>query len=146
MVVIVCQYGQCFDFKGFLKLCLGFGRWVLTKRRCVDNLWTTEEKSMAHPLLNKTVIVRSNPSGCWHGTLQSLDGDTVTLTDARRLWRWWSAIGVSLSGVAAEGLRPSKLDQCHIAVPVAIATVFSVCEILQATEKATASIVGCPVR
>ncbi len=54
------------------------------------------------------VIVRSSPSGCWAGTLVSRDGDTVTLANARRLWRWWAAEGVSLSGVAAKGIHPKK--------------------------------------
>jgi len=83
------------------------------------------------------VIIRSSPSGCWAGTLVEICGDTVTLADARRLWRWWAAKGVSLSGVAAHGL---KADECRIAAPVSTAIVMQVCEILEATDEAKASI------
>lgn len=86
------------------------------------------------------VIVRSSPSGCWAGTLAAIDGNTVELTDARRLWRWWSAKGVSLSGVAEYGLREDKLDECRIAVPVSHVRVYEVCEILAASELARRSI------
>lgn len=92
------------------------------------------------------VIVRSSPSGVWAGTLSQRDGTTVTLSDARRLWRWWAAEGVSLSGVAAKGLHPARLDECRVALPVSTAVVFDVCEILSATEQARASIVEQPAR
>ena len=92
------------------------------------------------------IIVRSSPSGCWYGTFTAREGNVVTLTDARRLWRWWAAEGVSLSGVAAAGLHPKRLDECRIAAPVAEATIFEVCEILATTEEAQASIEGAPVK
>lgn len=90
--------------------------------------------------IGKYVIVRSSPSGCWAGTLASIDGSTVELTDARRLWRWWSAKGVSLSGVAVYGLHPDKLDACRIAVPVTRVCVMDVCEIIEASDDGRASI------
>jgi len=86
------------------------------------------------------VIVRSSPSGCWAGTLASIDGDKVELTNARRLWRWWAAEGVSLSGVAAKGLHPGKTRECRIAAPVSKALILQVCEVLAATDAARASI------
>lgn len=86
------------------------------------------------------VIVRSSPSGCWAGTLASIDGSTVELTDARRLWRWWAAKGVSLSGVAAHGLNPTRMSECRIAAPVSRALINEVCEVLAATDEARASI------
>lgn len=86
------------------------------------------------------VIVRSSPSGCWAGTLSSIDGDKVELTNARRLWRWWAAEGVSLSGVAAHGLHPKHIKDCRIAAPVSSALILQVCEVLSATDKARASI------
>lgn len=86
------------------------------------------------------VIVRSSPSGCWAGTLAKLDKSTVELTDARRLWRWWAAKGVSLSGVAAHGLHPSKIKECRIAAPVSRALINDVCEVLAVTDAARESI------
>lgn len=90
--------------------------------------------------IGKYVIVRSSPSGCWGGTLASINGNTVELTDARRLWRWWAAKGVSLSGVAAHGLHPDKTSECRIAAPVSRALILEVCEVLEATDIAKDSI------
>ena len=86
------------------------------------------------------VIVRSSPSGCWAGTLASIDGDKAELTDARRLWRWWAAQGVSLSGVASHGLHPKHLHECRIAPPVSRALILQVCEVLSTTVEAQSSI------
>lgn len=91
-------------------------------------------------MIGKYVIARSSPSGVWAGELVRHDGATVELKDARRLWRWWAAEGVSLSGVAAKGLHPKKLRECRIAVPVSVAIVNEVCEILAATDAARESI------
>jgi len=88
------------------------------------------------------VIVRSSPSGCWAGTLARRDGATVTLNGARRLWSWWAAEGVSLSGVAAEGLARSK--DCRIASAVDQAVIYEACEVLTATAKARKSIESQP--
>jgi hypothetical protein len=95
--------------------------------------------------LGQKVIVRSSPSGCWYGTLEAQTGDVVTLSGARRLWRWWAGEGVSLSGVASAGLKESKLSECRIAPAVAAAEIFSVCEILSTTDRAQASIEAAPV-
>lgn len=91
------------------------------------------------------VIVRSSPSGVWAGYIVALHGkDTPTssieLRDARRLWRWWAAEGVSISGVAAKGLHPKKLRECRIAVPVTGVVVNDVCEVISASDEARASI------
>lgn len=90
-------------------------------------------------LIGKYVVVRSSPSGCWAGVVEAIDGDTVDLTSARRLWRWWSAKGVSLSGVAEYGLDKDRKSECRIAVPVTV-RVFQVCEIIEASEVGRTSI------
>ena len=46
------------------------------------------------------VIVRSHTAGVHAGYLESRKGDTLTLTQSRRLWRWY---GGSLSEVAVYG-------------------------------------------
>lgn len=97
---------------------------------------------MTTSLIGQYVIVRSSPSGCWAGTLTAMDGQIVTLTDARRLWRWWAAKGVSLSGVASAGLHPKKLAECRIAAPVTTAIVHEVCEVLAVSDEARNSIVN----
>lgn len=93
-----------------------------------------------HDWIGKYAIVRSSPSGVWAGTIASIAGTTVELTNARRLWRWWSAEGVSLSGVAAKGLHPDKLNECRIAVAVERVIVNEVCEVLSASYDAQSSI------
>lgn len=49
---------------------------------------------------NPYVIVRSHTAGVHAGYLESRVGDTVTLTESRRLWKWF---GGSLSEVANHG-------------------------------------------
>jgi len=51
------------------------------------------------------VIVRAHTAGVHAGLLESRNGDTVVLTESRRLWRW---CGGSLSEVANHG--PAKGD------------------------------------
>lgn len=92
------------------------------------------------------VIVRSSPSGCWAGTLERLDGSTVELSNARRLWRWWAGEGVSLSGVASHGLKSSKVEDCRIAASVDLVVINEVCEVLKATPTARTSIEAQPAR
>jgi hypothetical protein len=89
------------------------------------------------------VIVRSSPSGCWAGTLVEINNTTVRLSGARRLWKWWAAGGVSLSGVASAGLHQDKLAWCKIEPPVEV-MVYDVCEILRVTDAARASIEAAP--
>ena len=55
-------------------------------------------------LIGKSVIVRAHMSGVHFGTLESVDGEVIKLSNARRLWRWWAKDGVSLSAVALNGL------------------------------------------
>lgn len=95
---------------------------------------------MSKHFIGKYVIVRSSPSGCWAGTLASINGGTVEMTNARRLWRWWAAEGVSLSGVAAAGLHPKHLGECRIATSVERVIINEVCEVLEATSAARESI------
>lgn len=51
------------------------------------------------------VIVRSHTAGVHAGYLESRKGDTIILSESRRLWRW---CGASLSQVANTG--PSSGD------------------------------------
>ena len=84
------------------------------------------------------VIVRSSPSGVHAGYLSHVDGNTYTLTDCRRLWRWVAAQGVSLSGVAAAGLADDKRNRISAAVAEAI--IHDVCECLLCSDTAKVSI------
>ena len=66
-------------------------------------------------MIGKKVIIRTYSAGVWYGTLSEKCGNEVIITDARRMWRWWAAESISLSAVAAYGI---KHDKSKIAVPV----------------------------
>lgn len=59
-----------------------------------------------HPMIKKNVIVRANVAGVHAGTVESVNGDTVVLVNARRLWRVYTRDkSGSISDVAANGLK-----------------------------------------
>ena len=58
--------------------------------------------------VGKVVIIRTYSAGVWCGTLRQKAGNEVVLSDARRMWRWWSAESISLSGVANFGIVRDK--------------------------------------
>ena len=78
-----------------------------------------------HAMVGKNVIVRANVAGVHAGTVVSVDGDTVILKNARRLWRVYTRDkSGSISDVAANGLKPdaehsigAKLSQVCIINP-----------------------------
>jgi len=91
-----------------------------------------------YPIGDK-VIIRARDAGVHFGTLQSVDGRTVQLTNSRRMWRWWSAgKEISLSGVARHGLANRK--EVRIAGEVAELSILDACEIIAMTDTAIASL------
>lgn len=63
-------------------------------------------KIKKHPMVKKNVIVRANVAGVHAGTVESINGDTVILVNARRLWRVYTRDkSGSISDVAANGLK-----------------------------------------
>ena len=89
------------------------------------------------------VIIRSVNSGVHAGYLVSREGDSVTLKDSRRLWRWVVARMTgqlsSLSELAVYGVN-SKSDVSRISVAVPDIAVLGVCEIIPASPAAQKSI------
>ena len=83
-------------------------------------------------------IIRSNGAGVFFGDVKKVEGNTVTLTNARRLWYWDGA--ASLSQLAQEGT--SKPINCKFPIAVDEVTIFNVLEILSVTDKAAKSIDG----
>ena len=57
----------------------------------------------------KYCMVRTRSAGVFAGTLTALEGQTATLTNARRIWYWDGA--ASLSQLANDG--PSKPQNCN---------------------------------
>lgn len=84
----------------------------------------------------KKVIVRTYSAGVFFGTLAAKAGNEVILNDARRLWRWASKEGISLSSVALFGIDQKK---SKIEPPVPVHWVVAI-EILPCSETAAKSI------
>jgi hypothetical protein len=57
-------------------------------------------------MIGKKVIVRSNVAGVHAGVVEKLDGTTVILKNAHRLWRFYTRDkSGSVSDIAANGLK-----------------------------------------
>lgn len=98
----------------------------------------TEAPVMDYPIGQK-VIIRARDAGVHFGTLQSVDGRSVVLTNSRRMWRWWSGGGEhTLSGVARHGL--ADRNEVKIAGPIASISILDACEIISMSDVAIASL------
>ena len=95
-------------------------------------------KQESQDMTGEYVIVRCRDAGVHAGTLVSLKGREVVLTESRRLW-YWKAGGNehSLSGVARNGLADGKIAGSveRIILPEA-------CEVISTTTTARESISG----
>lgn len=58
--------------------------------------------------IGQTVIIRTYSAGVWCGTLERKAGNEVILRNARRMWQWWCAKSISLSGVVKYGIKSEK--------------------------------------
>lgn len=77
------------------------------------------------------VLVRTYSAGVHVGTLAAADGKVVTLTDARRVWRWRGAN--TLHELATHGADD---NYTRISEPVASIMLTEAIEIIPATEAA----------
>jgi hypothetical protein len=84
--------------------------------------------------IGRHVVVRSESAGVHIGTLTAVEGTSVELADARRLWRWEGAF--SLSEVARRGIAP-KGSRMAMAVPEHL--VIGVIELIPTTDTARAT-------
>ena len=96
---------------------------------------------MKNKLIGKPVIVRANVAGVHAGILESIDGVTATLKNARRLWRVFTRDkSGSISDIAANGLKENSEHQ----IGATLKTVFIVnpngLEIAEMTTKAWESV------
>ena len=87
------------------------------------------------------VIVRTYSAGVFAGTLKSREGKEVTLTNARRIWRWEGA--ATLSQLAESGT--SKHKECKFPQPVSEILLLEAIEILAVSAAAKISIDSVPV-
>lgn len=100
----------------------------------VENVKATEA---GHPFVGAYVICRGGDAGVHAGYFHSRDGNTVLLTEARRLWSWEANAGVALSGLAIFGLKGGKID-----AKLPVMEMFGVCEILPCSPFAADSILN----
>ena len=91
-------------------------------------------------MLGSKVIIRTYSAGCWYGTLTEKAKNEVIISEARRLWSWTAATGISLSGVALEGI---KSIGSRIEAPVDSVWLEAI-EIIPCTETAISSIEKAP--
>lgn len=93
--------------------------------------------------IGQQVIVRGDASGVHHGVLHAVDGSTVHLKNARRLWRWKiTGQGVSLSEVAILGVDHGE---SKITMMLPDIVVLGICEIVPTHGVASATIDGAPI-
>lgn len=100
----------------------------------------TEENFTPH--IGKRCIVRTYASGVFFATIVKQNGRMVEMKDARRLWSWKAADGISLSAVAVDGVDASK---CKFPQTTPAHTVLDALEIIPVSAKAAASIDETPV-
>ena len=65
--------------------------------------------------LGEQVIIRTYSAGVWFGTLAQKAGKEVVLHNARRMWSWKAAQGISLSAIAVHGIAQ---EESRISGPV----------------------------
>ncbi len=93
----------------------------------------------AHPFVGKYVIARCYSAGVHAGTVDSVDGENVILSNSVRLWSWKAKDGVALSGVAQHGVNRG---QCKIDSSNPTIYLTGVCELIPCSESAKESING----
>ena len=93
----------------------------------------------SHPFVGKYVIARCYSAGVHAGTVQSVDGENVILTDSVRLWSWRAKDGLALSGVAQNGIQK---DKCKLDSKNPLIYLTGVCELIPCSGTAKESIYG----
>lgn len=79
----------------------------------------------------RAVIVRSRDAGVQFGYLDSYEGSTVHLRNARQMWSWTAAEGGTLLDCATHGVKAGKFSTACAAI-----TVIGACAIIDCTDKA----------
>jgi hypothetical protein len=87
--------------------------------------------------IGRKVIIRSRDAGVIYGEYAGNDGSTVHVKNARQLWKWVAAKGISLIDVATYGV---KGKECKFSPAQATVTVFNACAMIDVTPDAATSI------
>ena len=106
----------------------------------VGEIQGKNKETLTGGMIGEKVIIRTYSAGVWFGTLAEKSGKEVILTDARRMWKWWAAESISLSGCALYGI---KREESKIVPPVSKVWLEAI-EIIPCTDVAIQSIGGAP--
>lgn len=105
----------------------------------IANLFSkTDAVNTLNDMIGQRIIVRTYSAGVWFGELEQKAGNEIYLKNARRMWKWWAAKSISLSGVALYGVKPEK---SKIAPPVERVWLEAI-ELIHCTPVAVESIEG----
>jgi len=89
----------------------------------------------------KYAIVRSRDQGVLAGFVQDITGDTVTMTEARQLWRWDADF--LLNDMANTG--PRNVEGCRFSAPGEKETiVLNACGVMYCTDQAAEALRNVP--
>ena len=99
-----------------------------------------QQPASLNNMIGKKCIVRTYSAGVWFGEIAEKSGNEMVVKNARRMWKWWAAEGISLSSVALHGI---KQDQSKIVESVPAVWLEAI-ELIPASDKAIASIEGAP--
>lgn len=90
-------------------------------------------------MIGKKVLVRAYEAGVYFGTLAEKNGNEVTMTNVRNIWRWNGAS--CLSQVANDGVAETS----RLSPVVAEMVILNVCQIIPCTDKAINNLEGIKV-
>lgn len=96
------------------------------------------KKNGLDDMIGKKCIVRTHSAGVWFGEIEQKAGNEVIVKHARRMWQWWAAESISLSGVAVYGINQEKSKICPAVDRVWLEAI----ELIPATQVAIESIEG----
>ena len=89
-------------------------------------------------MLGKKVIIRTDSAGVWFGELAEKSGNEVILKNARRMYRWKTLSGMSLSEISNNGI---DIRLSRICEPVNLVWLEAI-EILPCSSESIKSIEG----
>lgn len=99
---------------------------------------TSETKKTEHPFIGKFCIALCYEAGVHAGFVESIDGENVILSESVRLWQWKAADGITLSGVAQNGIKKEncKFDSVNPKIYLT-----GVCELIPCSDKSSKDII-----
>lgn len=81
---------------------------TLKEIREIQSFSLASSKGLDGFMIGRKVIIRTYSAGVWYGELAQKSGNEVILKDGRRMWQWFAAESISLSGCANYGINQSK--------------------------------------